>query len=245
LPVLGIALLISAVALFNGHTLVVEEVELEGFGTELNIVQLSDIHVGSVRGDGYLKRIVEKVNKLEPDAVVITGDLFDGSAPLHDDMIDPLNDIVAPVYFISGNHEMYEGIDEIRRIISNTKLHDLDDKVVEIKGVQLIGVGFEQQKNNLNGNIPSFDKDKPAILLHHIPEGVDYAKSTGIDLMLTGHTHNGQIVPFNLLVKMIFSRSEGLYDVDGMKLYVSPGTGTWGPPMRLGSMNEITLLHLI
>jgi len=84
-----------------------------------------------------------------------------------------------------------------------------------------------------------------AILLHHIPEGVDYAKSTGIDLMLTGHTHNGQIVPFNLLVKMIFSRSEGLYDVDGMKLYVSPGTGTWGPPMRLGSMNEITLLHLI
>jgi hypothetical protein len=115
-------------------------------------------------------------------------------------------------------------------------------------GLQVVGVDYpekEGQKDNPVLKDIRIDSTKPSVLLYHTPAGLDDAVEAGIDLQLSGHTHNGQIFPFNYLAKLFYPKIKGLYRIKNMSLYVSPGTGTWGPPMRLGSNNEITLLNLV
>ncbi|MBX4212191.1 metallophosphoesterase, partial [Candidatus Pacearchaeota archaeon] len=114
------------------------------------------------------------------------------------------------------------------------------------KDIQIVGVDYSDSKGYLGEILPkiSIDKNKPSILLYHPPASLDYIEKKGIGLQLSGHTHNGQIFPFNLFVKLIFPYVMGLYKGKEASIYVSPGTGTWGPPMRLGSRSEITLIHL-
>ena len=115
-----------------------------------------------------------------------------------------------------------------------------------MKGIQFVGIGYSDDKKLIKKKLGRLKiaKNKPSVLLYHVPLGMEHAKKKGIDLQLSGHTHKGQVFPFNYLVMIEFRYLAGLYDIDGMKLYVSPGTGTWGPPMRLGSRNEITVLKL-
>ena len=112
--------------------------------------------------------------------------------------------------------------------------------------VQLLGIDDAEPKTQVGKVLPYLTPlpDKFRILLYHRPDGAQDAADWGAHLMLCGHTHNGQIVPFNYLVRRVFPRICGLYDVDALKLYVSPGTGTWGPTLRLGSSSEITLIQL-
>jgi uncharacterized protein len=107
-------------------------------------------------------------------------------------------------------------------------------------------VEYSFEKDHLKNSLSKLeiDDEKPSILLYHLPTGLKVVNSAGIDLQLSGHTHNGQMMPFNFLVKLMFPYMTGLYEYKGSKLYVSQGTGTWGPPMRLGSNCEITLLKL-
>jgi predicted MPP superfamily phosphohydrolase len=207
----------------------------------LRAVQLSDIHIGSVHNSNYLQSIVEKTNALNPDVVFITGDLVDGSAPMHAGMFDELKGLKAPAYMILGNHETYEGVPEFLEIVKTTGIPVLRDEAVEFKGVQIVGLDFKDERGNASRQyLKTVDYSKPTIVLHHIPVGVDEMKS---GVMLSGHTHNGQIIPWNLFVRMAFKHVHGLYKTGDAYIYVSPGTGTWGPPMRLGSWNQITLLE--
>lgn len=251
--VAGITILIIVISLtifsvINGFFLTVKTIDLEMNNLKDNIsfVQLSDIHTGSIRNSAYLEKIVEKVNNLNPDFVVITGDLVDGTAKLHDAMFNPINSINSPVYFVTGNHEVYENLSKVIPILEKTKMQVLDNKIINTKGIQLVGVSYSQESNNLKTVLSNLkiNSSKPSILLYHVPTEIDVAKENSINLMLSGHTHNGQIFPFTLLVKLVHPKIKGLYDVSGMNLYVSPGTGMWGPPMRLGSSNEITLFNL-
>ena len=130
-------------------------------------------------------------------------------------------------------------------VLKSTKLQILDDKAVKFKGVQIVGISFVQDRHYLKTALKKFNITQPSILLYHNPEGLQYASEAGISLQLSGHTHNGQIFPFTGIVKIAFPKIKGLYDIDGMKLFVSQGTGTWGPPMRLGSVNEIAVLRLV
>jgi len=209
-------------------------------------VQLSDIHMGTIRNLSFLMRIVNKTNELKPDFVVITGDLVDGSAPLRGHMFDALNKISCPVFYVTGNHEFYEGFSYVYDLLKSTKLRILDGEMIEYDGIQIIGCGYSMAKNHLKNALEKLkiDDTKPSILLYHVPTEINAAVAKKISLMLSGHTHNGQIFPFNILVKLAFRHAYGLRKYDDTNVYVSCGTGTWGPPMRLGSRNEITVFEL-
>jgi len=240
---------LSIISVINATGIVVKEVEVpvENLKKNVTIAQLSDLHIGTIRNSAFLKRVVEKANRLDPDIVMITGDLIDASARIHDDMFNEFNRFRAPVYYVTGNHEVYEGVDEVYSILDNTNIRVLRNEIVDYDGLQIIGVEFSEDKDHLGKELEKLkiDKTKPAVLMYHSPDGFEDAKQVGVDLQLAGHTHNGQIFPFNFFIKIFFKHIKGLYDLEGMFLYVSPGTGTWGPYMRLGSRNEITLLKLV
>lgn len=250
-----IGLLTAVVTIYsivNALFLDIKEIEipLKGLKEDLRMVHLSDIHIGSTRNSGYMKRIVVETNNLKPDLVVITGDLVDGSAKLHRHTFKAINDLDAPVFFVTGNHDFYEGKDEIFRVLSDTNIKILTNKIVECSGIQIIGVDYSLKVDHLEKILKKLDinRKKPSILLYHIPNGLKVSNQSGINLQLSGHTHNGQMFPFNLIVKIFFPHINGLYEYENEILktymYVSSGTGTWGPPMRLGSRCEITLINL-
>jgi predicted MPP superfamily phosphohydrolase len=182
--------------------------------------------------------------------VLITGDLFDGSAPVDESILTPLNNLQAKSFFSLGNHEVYEGFDKVREAVKNLDIQLLENESVVLEGVQIIGVNDRQglPKGKTFGSILkdiSVRSDIPSVLMYHTPTDWEIAREQGVEVMLSGHTHNGQLFPFTLLVRLAFKYTNGVYEVDGNYLHVSPGTGTWGPPMRLGSRNQITLLHLV
>ncbi|MFC1733862.1 metallophosphoesterase [candidate division KSB1 bacterium] len=247
--ILGIVILLSIYSTVNAFSLTVKEVEvpMDNLKEEVTIAQLSDLHIGTIRNSRFLKNVAERVNELDPDIVMITGDLVDAAAPLHTSMFSDFNKLRAPVYFVSGNHETYEDLGKVYELFNDTKITPLKNEAVTWDGIQVVGIEFSESKTYLKEQLAKIkiNKSKPVVLMYHPPMSMEDAKDAGIDLQLSGHTHNGQIFPFNFFVWLAFRHINGLYDLDGMYLHVSPGTGTWGPYMRLGSRNEITLLRLV
>jgi len=239
---------LTVVSTINATRIAVTEVEVpvEGLEEDISIVQLSDLHLGTIRNSGFLGTVVEKATRLDPDVVLITGDLIDASARIHEEMFEEVERFGVPVYFVTGNHEVYEGVDEVYSTLADTEIQVLKNEVVEYDDIQIIGVEYAERDGHLGEEIENLeiDETKPAVLMYHSPERVEDAKRAGIDLQLAGHTHAGQVFPFNFAVRMAFQYIEGLYDLGGLFLYVSPGTGTWGPYMRLGSRNEVTQITL-
>ncbi|AEG19074.1 metallophosphoesterase [Methanobacterium paludis] len=251
--IIGIlTLALSIYSIVNSLLLNTKEINIHitGLNEDLKVVQLSDIHIGSIRNSGYMEKIVAETNKLKPDIVLITGDMVDGSARLHTHTFKSINDLDAPVFFVTGNHDFYEGLDEVFRVLKDIKIKILCDEMVECCGLQIVGVNYSFKKDHLKKVLSQLDinNEKPSVLLYHLPRGLKTANEAGVDLQLSGHTHKGQMFPFNFLVKLMFPYVKGIYEYNGAQLktylYVSPGTGTWGPPMRLGSKCEITLINL-
>ena len=239
--VLLVAALVSIYAMINARTLHIAVVDIPAT-IDMDIVQLSDIHLGSV-GSDLVAPVVEKTNSLNPDVVVITGDLVDSHHRLDREALSRLNDLKSPVFFVLGNHERYAGLTNVMTLLETTKIKTLRNESVDFGPLQIIGIDDENDVSNLLRQI-KIDPAKFTVLLYHRPKGVEAASEAGVDLMLTGHTHSGQIFPFNFYVRALFGYIRGLYKHEKMYLYVSPGTGTWGPRMRLGSKSEITLLKL-
>ncbi|MHC4721502.1 MAG: metallophosphoesterase, partial [Planctomycetota bacterium] len=197
--------------------------------------------------------------------VVITGDLVDSHHRLDSAALARLNDLAAPVFFVLGNHERYAGMANVLALLKGTKVRTLRNESVTLDGLQIIGIDDENDVADRLKHI-EIDPAKFAVLLYHRPEGLEAASKAGIDLMLSGHTHrpegleaaskagidlmlsghthNGQIFPFNFYLRQLFPYVKGLYRHENLHLYVSTGTGTWGPRMRLGSKSEIILLKL-
>ena len=246
--IIALASVISAYAILNSISAEIKEIEINipTLKKNMDIVQLSDIHIGSVRNSGYMKKIVKKTNDLKPDIVLVTGDTVDGSAKIHPGMFDAIENIKAPVFLIMGNHEFYEGLEDVLKVLETLNITILRDEMVEIQDIQIIGVDYSYDKNHLKYVVSKLkiDKNKPSILMYHVPGELEAASQANIDLQLSGHTHKGQFFPFNFLGRLVFPYFNGLYSYNNTKLYVSQGTGTWGPPMRLGAKNEITLIKL-
>jgi hypothetical protein len=240
--------ILSAYSLINSLYLNINEIDipLSHLKDDMKVVQLSDIHIGSIRNSSYLEKIVEKTNKIDPEIIFITGDMVDGSARLHTNTFNAINKLKAPVFFITGNHETYEGLDEVFRVLRNTHMMVLRDEMVECNGIQVIGVEYSFELNHMENVLSSLkiDMEKPSIMLYHLPREIKTVAKAGIGLQLSGHTHAGQMFPFNYLVRLMFKYMHGIYKYDGTYLHVSSGTGTWGPPMRLGSRCEITVIIL-
>lgn len=244
-----LTVLLSGYSLINSMHLEVNHVDipLNGLKREVQVVQLSDIHIGSIRNSSYMEKLVKITNGIGPEIVFITGDMVDGSARLHTHTFSSINKLKAPTFFITGNHETYEGLDEVFRVLRHTDMIVLRDRMVECEGIQIIGVEYSFERNHMENVISQLkiNKDKPSIMLYHIPRELKTVSKAGINLQLSGHTHAGQMFPFNYLVRLMFPYMKGLYKYKETYLYVSPGTGTWGPPMRLGSRCEITVINLI
>lgn len=243
-----IVAILTLISVINASIVIIKNVEIpiKNLKKEITIVQLSDLHIGTIRGSSFLKKIIEKTKKINPDLVLITGDLVDNNSRVKTGMFEDFKKLKSLIYFITGNHEVYEGINEIYSHLGASNIEILDNKMVNFNEIQIIGIEFSEDKNHVKKELDKMgiDKIKPSVLMYHSPEGFEDAKTFGIDLQLAGHTHYGQIFPFNFLVRMRYKYTKGLYDLKGMFLYVSPGTGTWGPYMRLGSRNEITVLRL-
>ena len=256
LPGDGAALLLAAAyvplavwSIVNAHRIGVRRVALHSpkLDRPVRLVQVSDVHVGS-RGPGFLPRIVRRVNALEPDAVLVTGDLID-LMKLPADALDSMGALAAPAFFAIGNHERYIGSDTVCARLEALGVTVLRNAQAARGSIRVIGIDDAEARDQVPRMLDRIDSGatEPArfsVLMYHRPDGAEDAAHAGVDLMLCGHTHNGQIVPFDRIVKRHFPRIAGRFDIDGMVLYVSPGTGTWGPTMRLGSSNEITVFEL-
>jgi len=242
-----VALSIGFFSIFNATRINIRHLEIPlGVQREIRLIQLSDLHIGSIRGKRFLNLLKDKLNSLEADAVVITGDLADGSSPIDESTLEPLREIKKPIFFVSGNHDTYANRKKVYKLLESVGVTILDNKSIEFMGIQLIGIGYYMQRGILKILLEQVDYNEnlPTILLHHLPTEWDAAKECGVDLQLSGHTHGGQFYPFNLLVRWMFPYLSGLYENGGQYLHVSEGAGTWGPPMRLGSCNEIVVLRL-
>ncbi|WP_346859019.1 metallophosphoesterase [uncultured Draconibacterium sp.] len=255
-----LAVFISGFGIWNAVHKRVREVEipLKGLKHEMTAVQLSDIHIGHFWGVKTLRNIVDKTNALNPDVVFITGDLFDGRIRLNSKNLEPLKKINAPVYFVEGNHDGYSGASEIKKMLRDIDITVLENEVTHFSELQIIGLNHmraddESMNMHTSSGKPSIKSalndlnifsEQPTILLHHSPDGIEYANKHGIDLYLAGHTHAGQLFPMNFIVPLFYKYNKGLYNWNGTQIYVSQGTGAFGPPMRVGTISEITLLKL-
>lgn len=222
-----------------------------------SIVQLSDIHVGPTIGRAFIEQLVRKTNAASPDLIVITGDLVDGSVEELDALVEPLRGLRAPdgVFFVTGNHEYYSGADAWIAFVESLGIRVLRNERLALRdggagGLDLAGIDDWGAKELLPHHGPDLpkalagrDEARAVVLLAHQPKAVVEAAEKGVDLVLSGHTHGGQLFPFNYLVTLQQPFVEGLHRVDGTQIYVSRGTGYWGPPMRLGAPAEIT--HLV
>jgi uncharacterized protein len=211
---------------------------------------ISDVHLGHVRNGSFLRRMVAKILKEEPDAIFITGDLYDGTAIDAHRAAQPLNDLVAPhgVYFVAGNHEQFGDDSKYMRAISDAGVHVLRNEKVEVDGLQIVGVPYRHATHD--GHLASvlrdvrLDRDRASILLTHAPDHPDVAEAAGFSLQLSGHTHLGQFIPWSWMARRIYRQFVyGLSRIGKMQVFTSSGAGTWGPPLRIGSNPEIVVLE--
>lgn len=228
-------------------------VEFDGY----RIAQISDLHVSSLIGRRYTQMVVDRVNALNPDLIVMTGDFIDGA-------VESLRYRVAPLgalnshdgrYFITGNHEYYydaeSWVEEHRRLGSTVLLNE--HRVIKRGDAKLVVAGvtdraggafITEHRQDIAKSLHGAPAGVVKILLAHQPGCYEEASAHGVDLQLSGHTHGGQFFPWQFAVKMVHRYSHGLYLHKRMWVYVNPGTGFWGPPLRATIPPEITVIVL-
>jgi predicted MPP superfamily phosphohydrolase len=227
---------------------------LSGF----RIAQLSDVHIGPLLGHRFLESVVEKTNAQRPDLIVITGDLVDATVSVIGKQLEALSKLRARhgVAFVTGNHEYYSGaldwIEHLRkrgiRVLMNERVSIGDAGAsFDLAGLPDIRAGKQIPEHavDMKRTLLGRDPGRELVLLAHQPAAIDYAEKHGVGLMISGHTHGGQMWPFGALVSLVQPYVAGLYrHPDGSQVYVSRGTGFWGPPMRVGNPAEIASLVL-
>jgi hypothetical protein len=222
----------------------------------VNMVMVSDIHLGTIVGRSRLNYIAEKINSLHPDLVLLPGDIVDEDlAPvIRENLGESLRSIKAPlgVYACTGNHEYIGGVTEACAYLAEHNIVVLRDQSIKI-GDSFFIVGREDRMAGSMGGHPrkklselmaGVDKRYPVILMDHQPFRLNEAEAEGVDLQLSGHTHYGQIWPLNYIVRAIYELAWGYKKIAKTQFYVSDGVGTWGPPVRLGNRPEIVQIQL-
>jgi predicted MPP superfamily phosphohydrolase len=211
---------------------------------------VSDLHLGHVRNGSFLRRIVAKVMRENPDAVFLAGDLYDGTAIDAAKAAEPLRDLRAPqgTYFVAGNHEQFGDDSRYLQAVSNAGVRVLHNEKVEADQLQIVGVPYNHASRNEHFQKVlrqiGVDRNRASILLTHAPDRPHIAEKEGISLQVSGHTHVGQFYPWTWMARRIYRQfAYGLSRIGKMLVYTSSGAGTWGPPLRLGSSPEIVLLQ--
>ena len=225
------------------------EVALEGLPVaSYTLVQLTDVHIGPLLGRAFAEALVAQVNALAPDLIVITGDLVDGRLSELRPHIEPLRALHARdgVYCVTGNHEYYWDAERWLEHLRSLGIRILRNEHVTIaEAFVLAGVDDSTAAEDLPGAVIGRDPALPLVLLAHHPRVIERAAPAGVDLQLSGHTHGGQLLPLGYLSRLFDPLVAGLARFGATWLYVSEGTGFWGPPMRVGTTQEITAMTLV
>jgi predicted MPP superfamily phosphohydrolase len=217
----------------------------------LNVVMASDLHLGTILGKSFLNNLVTRINELKPDIILLAGDIIDENiAPvIKNNVGEELLQLKSKygVFAVTGNHEYIGGVEAASKYLVAHGVTLLRDEKIKI-GNAFYVIGREdrasrqfagKQRKNLKDLLTDVDKSFPVILMDHQPFGLKEAVENGVDLQLSGHTHNGQLWPFNYIIEKIYDLGWG-YKINGnTHYYVSCGVGGWGPPIRTGSSPEI------
>jgi len=221
------------------------------------IVMVSDIHLGHILRIGFAKRVIKKINRLKAHVVLIPGDFYDGVHTDFPGLADAFKKLNAPLgsFFSSGNHEMFAGYGVCERAISHAGIKILENQKVEIDGLQFVGLSYHGDPVTYDGetdeNVKSrldqigINKDQPSILLKHVPNHLAAVEAAGINLQLSGHSHQGQVWPGSHITKKIWKGFDyGFKTFGKLQVYTSSGVGTWGPPLRVFTKAEIVKINL-
>jgi predicted MPP superfamily phosphohydrolase len=266
----GISLLLCVIIVVSGmlHARSIKtasyDLALKGSGNDLKIALISDLHIGQTVGEKWVGNIVEKANSVQPDIVFIAGDIFDGNLDIVKNMqgvISKLKTFNAPlgVYAVLGNHDVDRqgfrngSANRIVQILKEAGIMLLQDEVREIQpGLFLAGrkdarpIGMNAKKKTAFDLLSGIEGT--IIVLDHQPVQFEQIQNAGADLVLSGHTHNGQIFPGNLMTYIIYKKagsvSYGYWRGETMQGVVTSGAGLWGPPLRVGTNSEITVINL-
>lgn len=249
--------LMLVLGLINARSSRIRDLELilPGNGAtqnDLNIVAFSDLHAGKLVGRAWVASVVEKVNALSPDAILLVGDILDDRDIERSGIVPELRNLRAPlgVFAVLGNHEYYLDQDWSAKTLQSAGivvLRDeavvLDDKLV-LAGRRDAAARWVGERRLPLNQILSASPMLPVLLMDHTPRKLEDAADAGVALQLSGHTHNGQLFPFNLIVEMLFEKAWGEFQIGPTKYYVSCGVGVWGPPVRTSSVPEILRIKL-
>ena len=258
-----LASLLTICGVWNAYTIQVKEVTIpvKGLTEEIRAVHITDIHLGNFRGKRGVDRVVRKIKKLKPDVVFNTGDMFDSQAHFGEgkDALSSFRSLDIPHYFVYGNHDQHVGVPEVIRQMKRVNAAVLLNEVAYFKDLQIIGLNnmlVDRNSSDIHASGGSetienvlakleIKEDAPTVVLHHRPDGMEYMEAKGADLLLSGHTHAGQLFPFIYVAKLMFGYNRGLYKYKTMDVYVSEGIGTFFVPIRLGTSSTMILFNLI
>ncbi|MFP4332534.1 MAG: metallophosphoesterase [Campylobacterales bacterium] len=230
------------------------ELKLDNLDKDITIAQISDLHIGGLVDKHFVKTVVDKINTLGVDIVAITGDLVDAKIEMVEEAVDELGNLKAKygAFFVVGNHEYFHGIENTMNYLEKQGIKVLKnesiklDRELYIAGVyDVFGERFGKYKPDIKPIKNTTPEDATTILLAHQPKYIDQLDGFKPSLLLSGHTHGGQIYPFSYLVRLAQPYLKGLHKLDDNSyIYVNRGSGFWGPPMRIGSSSEVTYLRL-
>ncbi len=254
---LSLAVLVSVYGVFNANYLRVTRLKinlpnLPAFWQGKTAVLVTDVHLGPVRGYDFSQKVAAQIQQLSPDIIFIGGDLFDGEDGDLNKLIEPFSKLRASqgVYFVTGNHEEFTVSSKYVDAVKQAGIRVLNNEMVNLQSLQLIGVDYNDTDMGKKENYVKIlqqlglDREKPSILLKHSSFWPQIASDAGISLQLSGHVHNGQIFPVGLISYLIFQGFDyGLKHLNNLTVYTSSGVGTWGPPMRVGTISEIVLMQ--
>ncbi|MDP4200196.1 MAG: metallophosphoesterase [Bacteroidota bacterium] len=230
-------------------------ISIDKAGTPMKIAAISDMHMGTLVGRGMVRQFVAKINALKPDLVLMIGDQVDGNVHpvMQLDLGSELKKIESKygVYAITGNHEYIGNVETACAYLEAHGIRMLRDECADVAGIYLVGREdraakqfAHYERKPLAELVEPLDKSKPIILMDHTPFHLEEAEQHGIDLQLSGHTHHAQIWPFNFITKAVYEVSWGYKRKGATHVYVSCGSGTWGPPIRIGNRPEIMAITM-
>ncbi len=262
LVILGLSLLVIALGHWNAlnprlRTLEIKIDKSAPAGSRLRAVLISDLHLGIINRSSRLERLVKKINAIEPEVVFMAGDIVDEAVSLEEEekMVGLLKKIKAPLglYACPGNHEYYSGLTKNLSYLEKAGVKVLLDEAVRVADFFYV-IGRKDWTAVRSGDTrlslqeimvrENVDRAWPVIVLDHQPLNLNEAASAGVDLQLSGHTHAGQLFPLNIINKLIYEKNWGYLKKGSTHIYVSSGSGTWGPAVRTGSYSEIFLLEI-
>ena len=254
IPVLGmsiITILRLGLGIYQGTTIKITPLSISSNQINKNykIIFISDMHIEAVHNSLYVQSIINHIKKLQPDIVIIGGDLMNTAKLKYVNAFLPFNQLTMPIYATVGNHDHMGNSGAIQQIFEKTKIIPLRNQSISVDGIQIVGIDDKSYRGNKK--LPDIlkesnmsDSGQFTILVSHEPENLKKLTGFPINLELAGHTHNGQFIPMNWIIRLFNDYSYGEYHLNTMTAFVSQGIGSWWAPIRIGTQSEIVLISL-